>query len=143
MFNFSRNQAESPSTAESLQAENTVVFPVETMKQSIESSEKMADAIRKELSAASEVIIRARVQTEHLADLKEQLDSVSSSASGINSAIREIDGFIDEENTAIQSVSTAVQQIASSLDNVTGIVTERKKVTETLSSAAEKGAEKC
>ena len=80
MFNFSRNQAESPSTAESLQAENTVVFPVETMKQSIESSEKMADAIRKELSAASEVIIRARVQTEHLADLKEQLDSVSSSA---------------------------------------------------------------
>lgn len=142
MFNFSRNQAESPSTAESLQAENTVVFPVETMKQSIESSEKMADAIRKELSAASEVIIRARVQTEHLADLKEQLDSVSSSASGINSAIHEIDGFIDEENTAIQSVSTAVQQIASSLDNVTGIVTERKKVTETLSSAAEKGAEK-
>src|SRR5574344_2934821 len=92
-----------------------VVFPVDTMKKSVDSSEKLALAVRKELSAASEVITRARIQTVHLAALEEQLKNVSASADGINTAIKEIDGFIDTENNAIQSVSSAVQQISASL----------------------------
>ncbi len=119
-----------------------VVFSQETMKQTIAASEKMAFAIQKELKDASEVIARARVQAEHLGSLEQELQTVSASAEGVSASAVEIDGLIDAQNSSIQSVSSAIQQISSSLDKVAEIVVDRKTVTDSLSDATEKGADK-
>lgn len=142
MFTHTRKTEEKNTAAQQAESIPHVDFSQETMRQSIESSSQMAKAIQRELTAASEVITRAHVQTEQLAALDEHLKNVSSSAEGINVSIHEIDGFIDTENNAIQNVSSAVQQISASLDKVTEIVTERKTVTDSLSTATEKGSGK-
>jgi len=139
MFAHRRNEPVRKSEAES---SHQVIFPAETMEQSLAASRKLAEAVHQELIAASEVIARARLQTEHLAAFEDQLQKVSGSADGISDSIHEIDQYIDSENNSIQNVSSAIQQIASSLDKVAQIVSDRQAVTESLSDATEKGADK-
>src|SRR5574344_848226 len=142
MFNFGNKSSQALIQEPAEKKEPQVVFSVDTMKQTLSSAEKMAQGIRKDLIASSDVITRARLQSAHVAELQGELQNVSASAEGINASIKEIDNLIDEENDAIQNVSSSVQQIAASLENVAQIVTERKKVTDTLASASESGSEK-